>query len=72
MQLEEPPFILFEEGATKLFYRGTLKGKWKGPCTEFFYPVAPGKPVFVDNRDLERLLGQMDADGELMFEVARA
>ncbi len=70
--MEEPRFILYEEGATKLLYRGTLKGKWKGPCTEFLYPVTPGKPIFVDNRDWERLLGQRDVDGEPMFEVAHA
>lgn len=72
MRLEEPRFILFEEGATKLVYRGTLKGKWKGPCTEFLYPVVPGKPAFMDNRDLERLLEQRGVDGELMFEAADA
>lgn len=70
--MEEPPFILFEEGATKLVYRGVLKGKWKGPCTEFSYPVTPGKSVFADNRDRERLLKQMGAEGEPLFEVARA
>lgn len=72
MQLEEPRFILFEEGATKLVYRGTLKGKWKGPCTEFSYPVTPGKAIFADNRDRERLLEQRGANGVPMFEVAHA
>ena len=70
--MEEPRFILFAEGATKLRYRGTLKGTWKGPCTEFPYPVVPGKPVFADNRDLEMLLGQRDAGGGVLFEEAHA
>jgi len=61
--------IFGQEGLVKLAYLGERRGRWKGPCTDEFYPFSPESPLrWVDRRDARLMLEQRDADGKAIFE----
>lgn len=67
---EKPEAIFGQYGLSKVAYQGTAKGRYKGPETCHWYEVAPGKVLYVDNRDKGKFLSLRDAQGRNLFEVA--
>ena len=62
--------IMWQQGADKVQYSGTMTGTWKGAVTCWPYAFSPAKATsYVDKRDVAKLLEWRDADGVAIFEV---
>lgn len=69
MEVRDKPELIFGQfGLSKVKYRGSAKGRYKGPETCHWYEVEWGKVLYIDNRDRVHLLGLKDAVGVNVFE----